>query len=160
MSPWSWSSGRPNEPQADSAPTPTERVQAASENTAQREQLTRVGQYASGLNSIAGPTPSPSPPVASPSSEPVSFSQLELLRQQNSRSYEPSPYVLHLHYKALRALSPQTPPPSRAFDESPEAKAYAMTGMQIMGRAWPPIFDEEYPEPSEGGVMYEYTMVG
>lgn len=71
--------------------------------------------------------------------------------------FETLPFINYIHHKALRALSPATPPAAPGADDSASAKEYAKATLQA---AWPAIFDKEFPPPSDGGVTYEYTLVG
>lgn len=75
---------------------------------------------------------------------------------------DPPPYLMHLHYRALRALSPTTPAPARAMNDTVEAKENAITAAHQAGMAWPAdILDAEYPPPGEEeGVKYAFTKIG
>ncbi|KAH8113301.1 hypothetical protein DFH11DRAFT_1705364 [Phellopilus nigrolimitatus] len=89
------------------------------------------------------------------------FSAYDLLSSSPllSRHYDPLPYILHMHHKALRALSHAAPPSPRLLGDTSIAKDYAMAMVSAAGYAWPAIFDEEFPPHSDGGVTYEYTMI-
>jgi hypothetical protein len=70
------------------------------------------------------------------------------------------PYIRRLHYKALRALSVSTPPPPQEAEVSPSSKEFAQAMLHSMGHTWNSIFEADFPPPSEGGVIYEFTMIG
>lgn len=64
-----------------------------------------------------------------------------------------------MHHKALRALSPSTPPAAPGADDSLAAKEYAKTVLQASNYPWPEIFDAEFPISTNGGVAYEFTLI-
>ncbi|EJD00968.1 uncharacterized protein FOMMEDRAFT_169182, partial [Fomitiporia mediterranea MF3/22] len=74
--------------------------------------------------------------------------------------FETLPFISHLHHKALRALSPSTPPAAPGADDSLAAKEYAKTVLQASNYPWPEIFDAEFPTSTNGGVAYEFTLIG
>lgn len=76
---------------------------------------------------------------------------------------DPPPYLMHLHYRALRALSPTTPAPARGMSDTAEAKETAIAATHQAGMAWPAdVLDAEYPPPGEEGegVKYRFTKIG
>lgn len=70
------------------------------------------------------------------------------------------PYIIILHHKALRALSPSTPPYPRMPEGHWSTKEFAKEHLISHGYSWQSIFDEEFPPPSPSseGVTYEITM--
>ena len=88
------------------------------------------------------------PPVVVPTSDSVTLPYFNTF-----------PFIRRLHYKALRALSVSTPAPPEEPDLPLLSKEMAKTGLEAMGFRWHPIFDAEFPGPSEGGATYEYTMI-
>lgn len=71
------------------------------------------------------------------------------------------PFIRRLHYKALRALSVSTPPPPIEIgNELPLiSKNVARASLENMGISWNPIFDIEFPDPTDGGVVYDFTLI-
>lgn len=70
------------------------------------------------------------------------------------------PFIRRLHYKALRALSVSTPSPPHEAELPPLSKEFAKAMLEAMAIRWNPLFDAEFPNSTEGGVTYEFTMVG
>lgn len=143
VNPWSWSSGPPEVKRPEPAPTPTISPSQIP-HTIQLQQTTVQPPLRRDPQSIADrsqlqPTPFMTQPM---------------------RSSNVVPYVIHLHSKALRALAPNSPFPSQQLQDQVRFREYAIVVVQSAGRSWPAIFDEEYPPQTEGGVTYEYTMVG
>ena len=69
------------------------------------------------------------------------------------------PFIRRLHYKALRALSVSTPSPPDEAELPPLSKEVARLLLESMGIRWNPIFDAEFPNPTDGGVVYDFTMI-
>ena len=69
---------------------------------------------------------------------------------------------MHLHHRALRALSPAVPTPLRPMSDSPQAKEIALHAVARAGLVWHSILDQVYPDPgpSGEGATYRVTMVG
>ena len=74
--------------------------------------------------------------------------------------FQTLPFISHMHHKALRALSPATPPAALGAAGSEFAKARSKAALEAAGHTWPAIFDVEFPGPSPGGVTYDFTLVG
>ncbi|KAL5527205.1 hypothetical protein ACEPAG_5996 [Sanghuangporus baumii] len=74
--------------------------------------------------------------------------------------FQTLPFISYLHHRALRALSPSTPPAAPGADGSESARAFAKAALRAANYPWPEIFDVEFPGPSEGGVTYDFTLVG
>ena len=123
----------------------------------EHELMEREAQLAEEKRALFGSLATPSqferpmgrrPPVVIPTSDSVTLPYFNTF-----------PFIRRLHYKALRALSVSTPAPPEEPDLPLLSKEMAKTGLEAMGFRWHPIFDAEFPGPSEGGAMYEYTMI-
>ena len=70
-------------------------------------------------------------------------------------------FIAYKHQKALAALSPIVIAHNE-LENSPvamqAARSTALHTLQKNGWSWPSIFDEEFPTPSEGGLVYEKTV--
>lgn len=71
-------------------------------------------------------------------------------------------FIVYKHQKALAVLSP-TVIPHNELDHSPAtmqaARSTALQTLHKNGWNWPSILDEEFPVPSEGGLVYENTVI-
>lgn len=133
VNPWAWASGVP--PAAPLPPTPpTELPTPAVQTQAQASPQNLVPDFQAYQTPYSFPTSS--------------------MRPTNSS------YILILHNNALRALS-QTPP-LQALNETDmhSSKLFAKVNLELAGRAWPSIFDEDFP-PSTGdqGARYETVTI-
>ena len=72
----------------------------------------------------------------------------------------PVPYIRLLHSKSLRALSRSAPSVPESPSEMANHKSFAHSVFRELGLNWPAIFDAEFPPPTEGGVIYEHTLIG
>lgn len=113
------------------------------------------------------PSPQPTAPQAHSQPSPQPFSQRPVAANpyipstpQPATLSGPVPYVRQLHYKALRALSRSAPTlPDNATDLTSQ-KTFAVSVFRELGLNWPSIFDMDFPPPIDGGVTYEYTLIG
>lgn len=131
VSPLSWSSKPPT------VPTPEPTPEADEWSPRVREYASWIRRQGVGAREMTDDVPPRDPPAFLP-------------------QFETFPFINYIHHKALRALSPTTPPASPGADDSTSARDYAKARLQA---AWSPIFDKEFPPPSDGGVTYEYTLV-
>lgn len=71
-------------------------------------------------------------------------------------------FIVYKHHKALAALSP-IEIIHNELEHSPSAmelaRSTALLTLQKNGCSWPSILDEEFPVPSEGGLVYENTVI-
>ncbi len=67
-------------------------------------------------------------------------------------------YVRYLHQKALHALSPSIIAPVEHSDSS-QRRSEAIQVLERHGWSWPAVLDEPFPEASEGGLLYNATIV-
>ena len=71
-------------------------------------------------------------------------------------------FIVYKHHKALAALSPIIIAHNE-LESSPvamqAARSTAQHALQKNGWSWPSILDEEFPAPSEGGLVYEKTVI-
>lgn len=67
-------------------------------------------------------------------------------------------YVRHQHQKALYALCPSIAAPVDHLNLSHQ-RLEAVQAVERNGWSWPPVLDEPFPDPSEGGVVYDSTIV-
>ena len=71
-------------------------------------------------------------------------------------------FIAYKHHKALAALSP-TIVTHNELESSPvalqAARSTALHTLQNSGWSWPSILDEEFPASSEGGLVYEKTVI-
>ncbi|KAF8803663.1 hypothetical protein BYT27DRAFT_7109342 [Phlegmacium glaucopus] len=114
------------------------------------------------------------PQVAQPSlSPPPSESPIPPRNQITSRMEStgvPQPavhrptlaFIVYKHHKALAVLSPVVILHNE-LEHSPAtmqaARSTALSTLQRNGWGWPSILDEEFPAPSEGGLVYESTVM-
>ena len=72
-------------------------------------------------------------------------------------------FITYKHQKALAALSPIIIIAHYELENSPvamqAARSTALHTLQKNGWSWPSILDEEFPTPSEGGLVYEKTVI-
>jgi hypothetical protein len=71
-------------------------------------------------------------------------------------------FIAYKHQKALGALS-SIITTHNELESSPAAmqaaRSTALHTLQKNGWSWPSILDEEFPSPSEGGLVYEKTII-
>ena len=71
-------------------------------------------------------------------------------------------FIAYKHHKALGALS-STIIANNELESSPvamqTARSTALHILQKNGWSWPSILDEEFPASSEGGLVYERTVI-
>lgn len=71
-------------------------------------------------------------------------------------------FIAYKHHKALAALSPIITT-HYELESSPvamqAARSTALHTLQKNGWSWPSILDEEFPASSEGGLVYEKTVI-
>lgn len=71
-------------------------------------------------------------------------------------------FVVYKHQKALAVLSP-TVIAHNELENSvatmQTARSTALHTLQKNGWSWPSILDEEFPASSEGGLVYENTVI-
>lgn len=71
-------------------------------------------------------------------------------------------FIVYKHQKALAVLSP-IPISHNELENSPAtiqaARSTALHTLQKNGWSWPSILDKEFPAPSEGGLVYENTVI-
>lgn len=71
-------------------------------------------------------------------------------------------FIAYKHQKALGALS-SIVIAQNELESSPAtmqaARSTALHTLQKNGWTWPSILDEEFPTPSEGGLVYEKTII-
>ena len=71
-------------------------------------------------------------------------------------------FIVYKHHKALSALSPIINAHNE-LESSPAAmqaaRSTALHTLQKNGWSWPTILDEDFPTPSEGGLVYEKTVI-
>ena len=73
-----------------------------------------------------------------------------------SGNNNPLAYVLYLHQNALMTLMQGTVVQTGEFMHS---KSLAVQLLERNGWQWPSILDEAFPQPSEGGLKYERTII-
>jgi len=71
-------------------------------------------------------------------------------------------FIVYKHHKALAVLSPIVIPHNE-LEQSPAsmqaARSAALNALQKNGWSWPSILDEEFSALSEGGLVYENTVI-
>ncbi|KAF8974349.1 hypothetical protein BDZ97DRAFT_15959 [Flammula alnicola] len=67
-------------------------------------------------------------------------------------------FVFYKHQKALHSLSPAIPPPLELGDLQ-QHRSNAVQVLERSGWSWPALLDEEFPSPSEGGLVYDVAVV-
>ncbi|KAI5124854.1 hypothetical protein M0805_007287 [Coniferiporia weirii] len=143
VSPWAWTAGPPEVPSNPSSAPPSQDVQPVVPEASERPLQRPVHQRRDVADDVSSrlqqyyPSTSPLP-----------------------RNHDTLPYIQHIHSTALRILSPSAPSPTHAPVEFVNQKELTTQWLQAAGCTWPSIFDEEYPPLTEGGVTYEYTMIG
>ena len=71
-------------------------------------------------------------------------------------------FIAYKHQKALGALSPIIIAHNELENSQVAmqgARSTALHTLQKNGWSWPSILDEEFPSPSEGGLVYEKTII-
>ena len=71
-------------------------------------------------------------------------------------------FIAYKHHKALAALSPIIVAHNELESSSvamQAARSTALHTLQKNGWSWPIILDEEFPASSEGGLVYEKTVI-
>ena len=105
--------------------------------------------------------PSLSPPPVPPRSQITP--QMEFMGAPQPTAPRPTlTFIAYKHQKALAALSPIIVAHNE-LEMSPvamqAARSTALHTLQKNGWTWPSILDEEFPTPSEGGLVYEKTVI-
>jgi len=71
-------------------------------------------------------------------------------------------FIVYKHQKALAVLSPIVIAHNE-LENSPAtmqaARSTALNTLHMNGWSWPSILDQEFPAPSEGGLVYENTVI-
>jgi len=67
-------------------------------------------------------------------------------------------FIEHKHHMALSFLSLSLSPPDE-LDFPQASRSVALSTLRKHGWLWPDIFDDEFPAPAEGGVMYELAHI-
>ena len=105
--------------------------------------------------------PSLSPPPVPPRNQITSRMEFTGVLQP-AAPRPPLAFIAYKHQKALAALSPIIIAHNE-LDNSPvtmqAARSTALHTLQKNGWSWPSILDEEFPTPSEGGLVYEKTVI-
>lgn len=71
-------------------------------------------------------------------------------------------FIEYKHEKALAVFSPTVVPHNELEDSQASihiARSAALHALQKNGWSWPSILDEEFPPPSEGGLVYETVVI-
>ncbi|KAF9483955.1 hypothetical protein BDN70DRAFT_873083 [Pholiota conissans] len=71
----------------------------------------------------------------------------------------PLAFVHYIHHKALYSLSSAIPPPVELPDNFPEHRLSAIEALERNGWSWPSFLDDEFPTPSEGGLVYDVILM-